>query len=297
MQKKLKSWGVFSWLALVLIGCSSFNGLRTPLYDGMPAEADEEAINSYRTSREITGEEKAYYFRYPFSETVYEESLDYPSIPPLLLEAGEYQIGEDVAAGRASLLSNESMFTGENTVVHVGNLKIYDEQGEVYFENLFHSDYGQLIAQVDLKEGHTIELIGESPEITVFYAESFPEDPYLLMEPPEVLVNLDRLTVQNPIVRNEKTVELTAGIFEVGVHLEAGTYEIQQVQAPHNTELFLFREGEETRVFELLVSSEGENMESKKNTGINYPTIDLQEGDKIYPNLVRKLVLSPVRIE
>ncbi len=286
--KKLSMLPIF---AFVLLGCSSFHGVRQPLYDGTPIVADEEAIEVYRASREIIGEEKEYYFRYPFSQEIFEESLPYPNEAPLLLEEGRYMIGEDVPAGRVSLLSNESVFTGENTVIHVGNLIIYDEEGEIYFENLFHSDYGQTCAQVDFRPGHTIEIIGERPEITVFYTKSYPENPYLLMEPPQVLINLDRLAVQDPVVEKGETVALTAGIFEVGVHLEADTYAIQFVDAPHHTELFLFREGEAPRVFELLITPE---MEKDEKQAKDKPVIELQAGDKIYPNLVRSLVLTRI---
>lgn len=290
-MKKFKSLALISIASLVLVGCSGFNGIRKPLYDGQPVEVDEEAIETYEASREITGEEKDYYFRYPFSEAIYEESLDYPAEEPLLLEEGEYVIGEDLPAGRVSLLSNESFFSRENTVIHVGNLKIYDDQEVIYFENLFHSEYGQLAAQVDFIPGHQIEIIGESPEITVFYEEFFPEEPYFLMNPPEVLVNLDRLEVKNPVVQNGDAVELTAGIFEVGVHLEAGRYEIQNVDAPHNTEMYLFRAGEEPRVFELLVTPD---LEIEEEQVKDYPMIELQPGDKIYPNMVRNLRLEIV---
>lgn len=286
-----KKLSILPMFVFVLLGCS-FHGVRQPLYDGTPVVADEESIEVYRASREIIGDEKEYYFRYPFSQDIFEESLTYPEEAPLLLEEGAYRIGEDLPAGRVSLLSNESVFTRENSVVHVGNLVIYDEHGEIYFEHLFHSDYGHTSAQVDFISGHTIEIIGESPEITVFYAETFPENPYQLMDPPEVLVNLDRLAVQDPVVARGETIALTAGIFEVGVHLAAGEYAIQEIDAPHHTELFLFREGEETRVFELLVTPEIENGEEQAT---DEPTIELQAGDKIYPHLVRSLVLTRVK--
>lgn len=273
---------------LFLSGCSPFTGLRKPLYDGSPVEADEEAIAVYQESYEITGFEKEYYMRYLFSEDIHLESLNYPEEEPVLLEEGLYTIGEDLPAGRVSLLGNESVFTAENNVVHVGNMIIRDEEGKVYFENLFHSTYGQLVAQVDFIEGHTIEIIGSDPEITVFYADEFPENPYILMDPPQLLLNLDRLVTPQPVVMDEEanSVQLTAGIYEVGVHLEPGLYEIQTVIAPHATELFLFHEDEEVRVFELLPSEE-KDMEE-------FPQIELIEGDKIFSSLVSQLELVQV---
>jgi len=279
---------------MFLTACSSFNGLRQPLYDGETIAPDEKAIAAYQDSGEIIGAEKEYYVRHPFSQDLYQASLDYPDADPELLTAGSYTIGEDLPAGRATLLGNESVFSSENMEAHVGNFIIYDEAGDIYFENIFHADYGPLTAQVDLLPGHTIEIIGEEPEITVFYEPTLPENPYQLMEPPELLVNLDELGVQQPIVQNEEneTIRLAAGIYEVGEQIEPGTYDITNVFAVHNTEMYLFREGEEVRVFELLVDS-GPN--PRGNSGEGPKQIELQAGDKIYPNLVHFLGLKQMQ--
>ena len=279
-------------------GCSEFNGIRKPLYDSQLIEPDEEAINTYQETREITDEEKNYYFRYPFSEAIYEQSLPYPDEEPVLLTEGEYRIGEDLPAGRVTLIGNESVFTSENNEVHVGNFIIRDEANDVYFENLFHTDYGQSVAQVDLINDYSIEIIGSDPEITVFYSDTLPKDPYILMDPPKVLVNLERLETPQAIELDEEnhTVSLSAGIYEVGEHLEPGTYELTDVQSVHSTELYLFREGEEPRVFELLVnnSSEDEELTLQEQIAEGYPQIELQTGDKIYPNLVSVLQLKKI---
>lgn len=282
--------------SVLLVGCSDFNGLRDPLYDGKPVKPDEEAIDIYHETREITGAEKDYYIRYPFSSAITDSSLSYPEEEPVLLEDGKYVIGEDLPTGRATLIGNESVFGSENTVIHVGNLTIRDAEEELYFENVFHSEYGPLVTQVDLIDGHTLEIIGTGPEITVFYSESLPDDPYILMDPPELLVNLERLDFEQPIIEDEKSVRLTAGIYEVGNHLEPGTYELGAVYAPHNTEMVVFREGEELKVYELLTTAmpaEGEEAVEVQDEGAS-PKIELQAGDKIYPSLVRTLELVKV---
>lgn len=297
---KKQIFSLFS-LLIILAGCSRFNGIRKPLYDGEPVIPDEEALDIYQQSREVTGAEKDYYFRYPFSQDIKQTASDYPNEEPVLLEDVEYTIGEDLPAGRATLLGNESVFTSGNYDAHVGNFIIRDELDEVYFENLFHSDYGQLVAQVDLIPGHTIEIIGDDPEITVFYSSELPEDPYILMDPPELLINLDELDIQQPIIYDEatETIHLAAGIYEVGEHLEAGIYEVTAVHAVHNTEMYLFRKGEEVRVFELILSGFPEENEAVSTELVNemYPQIELQEGDKIYPNLVSTLTLQKVSEE
>lgn len=298
MKQKLKTGGVLLF-GLFLAGCSNFTGLRAPLYDGEPISTDEESIAAYQQSREITGEEKDYYIRHPFSEAIYEPSLETTDNEPVLLEEGVYTIGEDLPAGRVSLLGNESVFTSENNEVHVGNLTIRDADDMLYFENLFHSQYGQLVAQVDFIPGHTVEIIGDDPEITVFYDEQFPEDPYVLMDPPELLVNLDRVEVNQPLVQDEEnqSVTLTAGIYEIGKHLEAGSYEMKTVSAPHSTELFRFREGEDPSVFELIPTRRQlpvDDEEEAVEPAIEAPVIELAAGDKIYLNLVHSLVLKKV---
>lgn len=297
MQNK-KQIFFFLLLLMLLTGCTSFNGLRQPLYDGQPVEPDEEAIATYQESREITGDQKEYYTRYPFSQDITQPSLDYPNEAPIFLGEGDYTIGDEVPAGRASLLGNESVFVSENYDVQVGNFIIRDETGDVYFENLFHPTYGQLEAQVDLLPGHTIEIIGDNPEITVFYTPDFPDDPYLLMDPPELLVNLDELEVTQPLVQNDaqKSLQLTAGIYEVGEHIEPGIYDMTAVGAPHNTEMYVFSEGEEVRVFELLVNEGIDGEIENSSTELN-PQIKLQVGDKVYLNLVSLLELQKVAAE
>lgn len=296
----------FSFLLFFVTGCSEFTGLRTPLYDGEAVEPKEEAIAAYRETGEVIGAEKAYYARYPFSEDITQLSLDFPNEEPVLLTDGTFTVGEDLSAGRATLLGNESSFSSENYDVHVGNLIIRDEAGEVYFENLFHSEYGQLTAQVDLIPGHEMSIIGTDTEITVFYSEKLPEDPYVLMDVPQVIENMGRVEVQQPleILEDGNIVSLTAGIYEVGVHFEPGTYEITQVLATHSTEMYLFRASNEPRVFELLANA---------LIMVEYPTqdfevqevveeeagvqIELVDGDKIYPNLVRLLQLTRVETQ
>lgn len=287
-------------MLFIMSGCSGFTGVRQPLYDGEKVEPKEEAIETYHASSEIIGPEKDYYLRNTFSEDIYQPSLDYSDNEPVLLTTGEYIIGEDVPAGRVSLLGNESVFTADNYDIHPGNLTIYDEAGELYFENLFHSLYGPLVAQVDFIPGHTIEIVGTETEITAFYSAEFPEDPYVLMDLPTVIENQGFTEVQQPLAEiEEDVIMLAAGIYEVGVHLEPGTYEMTDVYAPHSTEMFLFQGDDEPRVFELLLNQkvifveEGEPVEVTEEER-DYPRIVLETGDKIYPNLVSALFLEKV---
>lgn len=282
-----------------LTSCSEYTGLRTPLYDGKPIKPNQAAIEVYHSSAEVIDTEKEFYIRYPFSEEILHKSLDYPNEEAFLLEEGRYIIGEDLPAGRATLLGNESSFSTENYDVHVGNLIVRDEAGDIYFENLFHSEYGQLTAQFDLISGHEITIIGKEAEITVFYKSSLPNNPYILMKLPDLIQNLDRIDVQQPlkISADGKIVHLTAGIYEVGQHLEAGKYVLSDMVAPHNTEMYIFSDSTSPRVIELLMKNQQDLediQDSEEKIAVKedeVTKVELLAGEKIYLNLVKKLEL------
>lgn len=311
----------------LLSGCSDFNGIRTPLYDGEPIELNEESATVYGETREVIGAEREFYFRYAFSEDIYLATLDFPEEDPVLLEEGSYEIGEDIPSGRVNFLGNQSDFTV--ATIHVGNMIIRDESGEVYFENHFNAAYGPLHAQVDLHEGHTIEVIGTRPEITVFYEEVLPENPYILMDPPEQFAYEDEIEGseeewdESISSDDPPIIHLGAGIWEVGVHLDEGIYAFYGFSGQRQSELYLFRENEETRVFEmtfdiirgasLSLASSLEELEMELASGaidqVEYdrrlaalegesaetaPTIELKDGDKVYPNMMSALQLEQI---
>src|SRR5699024_12712140 len=142
------------------------------------------------------------------------------------LKDGMYVIVEDLPASRAILLVNESIFASENYEAQVGNLTIYDKMGVVYFENLFHSLYGPLVAQVDFIPWHTIEIIGKDAQISAFYTSEIPDNPYVLMDPLQVLQNLGRIYVQNQILLECDIMFYSQGIYEVGFKLTPHQYKV-----------------------------------------------------------------------
>lgn len=290
MVKKVVKFSFLSVALLLLSACSSFTGIRTPKYDGRPFEVQPEKIAAYEESREIIGEEKEYYLPESFSADVLNSSLDVVEHDPLLLEEGTYLIGEDVPAGRVTLLGVKedpnSVIVGFESAeappspedYNVGTMTIRDAEDRFYFENMFHPYYGVQIAQVDFIEGHTIEIVGSNPEIVVFYADLLPEDPYIFdtrwedylaeleeqgfeefveveefeEEAPEA-ADIPAVEQDQPLNVSEdgQVVELKAGIYEVGKHFEPGTYEITEEASPTHTEIFLFSGSEEPRVFEV----------------------------------------------
>lgn len=315
---KIKKSLIASFLLVVSLfvsGCSSFSGIRTPKFDGEPFEINEEKITAYQNAQEVIGEEKEYYIQEPFSEDILNSSLDYIEHEPFLLKEGSYVIGEDLPAGRVNLYGQAYMSSMDGEVptpnipsFSAGTLFIHDLEGDLYFENMFHELYGTTQAQVDFIEGHTIEITGVEPAFVVFYDSEIPEDPYIFdpryvpsgerEEISETEEAQDLLVVPaerpQPIEISEdgKIVELQAGIYEVGVHFEPGIYEISETGGPlllEYTEIFLFREGEETRVFEVYNSMIPEEALSSSKEVMG--TLELKEEDKIYPSYMNFLQL------
>lgn len=343
MAKKIKQIGWISAAMLLLSACSSFTGIRTPKYDGQPFEVYPEKIAAYENSQEVIGEEKENYIPEAFSADILKPSLDYIEHEPILLEEGTYLVGEDVPAGRVSLIGEKedptlviSGFHDPNAIpspedYRVGTMTIRDAEGNFYFENMFHPFYGVKIIQVDFIEGHTIEIYGEKPEVVVFYDEKLPDDPYVFdtrweeylaeLEEQEGFVEFveveesedEEAEVENdgvniPVFEQEQPikisedgqfVELNAGIYEVGKHFEAGTYEIVEQSASTHTEIFLFSGNNEPRVFEVTESTYGTMMYgwghmNEDATTSNHSSIELKVGDKIFPHYVHHLKLKKI---
>ena len=323
-------------LSLIISGCSSFTGIRTPLYDGEPFIPQEEEIAAYNESREILGETKELYLPETFSEDILKPSIDYIDHEPILLEEGTYTVGVDIPASRVTLFGEKndpSMIIDFNVdpfapakpeEYEVGTMTIRDENGHFYFENMFHKHYGVLVTQVDFIEGHTIEIIGNNPKVVVFFDEVIPEDPYIfdtrwedyiagleaegieLVEHSEEdlsdIPGIDpSLFIQEqPIVisEEEQTVNINAGIYEVGVHLEAGTYEVTEESVPNHTAMYLFRDHIEPKVIDISknIYGVGHNLFFMNSNQLDEdkPIIELIDGDKIYPHYVGHMLLTKI---
>lgn len=320
-------------LVLFLSGCSSFSGIRTPKYDGQPFVPQPEKIAAFEEGREVIGAEKEYYLPEPFSEMILEASLDFIDHEPMLLAEGTYTVGEDIPASRVTVMGDKedpTLAIGGNydpaappevEDYKVGTMTIRDPEGKLYFENMFHPFYGVQIIQVDLIPGHTIEITGKMPEFIFYFEEFLPSEPYLFdTRWAEYLDELEQeegfVAVEMPELASDSNEEayfeqqaikvlepgqeyvLKAGIYEVGVHLEAGTYEVTEQASPTYTGLYLFREGEEPRVFDISKNLYGVfhragvmNMEHPDSIK---PMLALQTGDKIYPHYVDYLILNKV---
>lgn len=335
MFKKSYRSLLFGTLIVLLSGCSSFTGLRTPRYDGQPFVPQPDKIAAYEKNREILGEEKELFIRESFSEDMFAPSLAYENHEPVLLEEGTYVVGEDFPASRVTLfgekndptvsidgVNNDPWMPPQPEEYEVGTLTIRDAAGNFYFEHMFHPFYGTMMTQVDLIEGHTIEIIGNNPSVIIFYDEMLPEDPYVfdtrwedylaeleaqgatLYEheegAEEEFAGIEFIEAEQikplEVLEDGNVIELRAGVYEVGVHFEPGTYEITDQISPSHTELYLFQNGEETRVFELSKNLTGLFMGSvvTPDNSEEKPIIELQAGDKIYPRYVSYFLLTKI---
>ncbi len=337
MQKKIRNVIFLSGLILLLSACSSFSGLRTPLYDGEPFIAQPDKIAAYAKSREIIGEEKELFLPELFSEAILKPSMDYIDHEPVLLEEERiYTVGADLPASRVTMIGEKN---DPNQIIdfdtdplappkpeeyEVGTMTIRDAEGNFYFENMFHPFYGVNIIQVDLIEGHTIELIGNNPKVVIFYDEVLPEDPYVFdtrwedyiagleaegveivqhsEEDLEDIPGMDPSSFMQdqPIVisEEEQTVSINAGIYEVGVHLEAGTYEITEESVPNHTAMYLFRDSVDPKVYEISKNIFGVGhrlfVMNSDQFDNDKPIIELKDGDKIYPHYVNHMLLTKI---
>ena len=278
----------------LLSGCASFTGIRTPQYDGEPIVADEEAIDLYAESYLIHEDYSEKYFRYELSDTLFEPSLPFSANESIVLEEGSYIVGEDVEAGRVYMVGEPSNFSSDARIFHTGNLTITDEEGVIAFESHFQDYTGVMQAVVDLREGHTIEITGNDPIITLTYEES---------------------ELDTEFLENEQAIELITGHYEVGEHLEAGTYRIESFYVPRTAAVYRFSQTGEVSVFELdarfsfepgitpekneeylqwgLISEEEyeQTNEDNLNQVQDRASIELEDGDKLYLPMIHSLVL------
>lgn len=336
LLKKSRNIVFISGLILLLSACSSFTGLRTPLYDGEPIIPKPDEITAYHESREILGETKELYIPETFSEDILKPSMDYIDHEPILLEEGTYTVGVEIPASRVTLFGEKN---DPNLIIdfdadplappkpeeyEVGTMTIRDANGDFYFENMFHIHYGVLVTQVDFIEGHTIEITGNNPKVVVFYEEILPEDPYIfdtrwedyiagleaegvemVEHSEEDLADIARMDPslsmqEQPILisEEEQTVSINAGIYEVGVHLDAGTYEVTEESVPNHTAMYLFRKRIEPKVFDISknIFGVGHNtfLMNSNQLDDDKPIIELIDGDKIYPHYVAHMLLTKI---
>lgn len=290
LKQRIKITQMVGTIMLIrfLFGCSGYAGIRIPTYDGEPVQVDEEAVAAYRDHREIIGENKKLYLKESFSPSLNEPALEFTGEDSILLESGQYTIGEDLPAGRVYMRGADSNFAPDQRIIHVGTMTIMDEEDNLYFETLFNDAAGIKEAYIDLREGHMIEVVGENPEIIVNYEDS---------------MQVDTNTI------------LITGQYEVGKQIDSGTYEIANVLTPGVGIMYWFQGDEMPRVIELSLPqatmTEEELAEERKSGYLNEteyqlqleaieqaeaqrPTVTLEIGDRLSLPMVHTLELIKV---
>lgn len=285
-----------SFGVVVLSGCASFTGVRSPSYDGRSIEPDQEAIETYQDHSIVNEENESLYTRYPLSESLREGSLDFSDNDSLELNEGSYTVGEDLPEGRVYLQGESSDFRPDRWIIHTANVIVRDQEDAVVFEQHFQDEAGVMQAIVDLREGHTVTLTGNDPILFVDYTESA------------------AATDQGNAEGNAVT--LISGHYEVGNHIEAGEYRIEGMVSPRSSELYIFSGESGTDIIELhsrlnpySVISEEENQQLLDTAQItpdmyemnetnrllfeeSITTIVLEEGDTLYLPMVDQLILE-----
>lgn len=248
------------WIAgtsLLLSGCAGFTGLLPERYDGQAIEKNEEAIAAYNENQEIVGEGKELYLLEPFSEEILEPSLPLSEEPVRQMEPGMYTVGEDIPEGRYPFRYVNEMMTGP---MSNATLTIRDAEGQLILEELL-SPMKMTPVEVDLREGNTVTLAGEEFPVEMGVSDNSPP--------------------MNGMGQNfEADVTLAGGIWEIGEHLEAGTYVISH--QPASGYLYIFDETTEPRIIEFRGM-----VELDESTGQTVPVgpeleLTFEENQKIY---------------
>ncbi|GEK91099.1 hypothetical protein [Alkalibacterium kapii] len=282
-----------SLLFMFLTGWS-FAGIRTPLYDGEPVEPNEAAIDRYASTQQIDADNEENYFRYPLSDTLFEPSLEFSDREAVTLKVGTYRVGEDLPEGRVIFEGQPSDFSPQVFTIRAGNVTVYDTDGDVTFENHFQERAGVMQAVADLREGQTVKVDGETSEIHAHYNKE------------DLLNDFDIKATSGP----ESSEFLRAGHHEVGKHIKAGLYTLEEFSAPRTSVIYHFTEGK-IEVVELthnrggrpsppelngvMFKIEGEGTpesEDDQSNEVKKAVISLKEGDKLYLPMVDWLELK-----
>ena len=255
-------------LGFLLTGCAGWNGLMPEKYDGKNVQRDKAAIEAYSKTKEIVGESKDLYILEPFSESLLKPSLPLAESDFFKMEPGEYIVGEDFPAGRYQFRYMTELL--EPHLMNNATLRVTDEKDQLIVEELL-TPYKTGYVETDLYAGSKISLSGESFSVEMGADE-----------------DLSLQLIEQALKTGE--ILLTNGVWEVGEHLEAGTYVFSEV--PPGGYLYLFDRTVDPRVFELQGQSElneetGEFMPIKTNLELTVET-----GQKMYlKDLIQPLKL------
>lgn len=263
MRVHLKETSLLSGLlvgsCLLLSGCASWTGLIPEKYDGNAIEADEAAIAAYNDHKEVIGAGKELFILEPFSEDLLRPSFSLTEKRFVGIDSDEYTVGEDLPEGRYQFRYVSELM--EPHLMNNATLRVTDETGNLVFEELL-TPFETSFLEMDLYEGNKLVLMGEDISVEIGASESrFVEE--------ETALSLSKMDVL-----------LTNGVWEVGEHLEAGTYIIPEL--PLSGYLYVFDDTTEPRVFELGGIAEFSEETGEMVSVESEKELSLEENQKIY---------------
>ena len=233
-MRKKQRW-LFASLCLflpILTGCASFTGFASEYYDGHKISRNEETIAAYK-NLEILGEQKDAHFTASIKRF-----LSQPSLP--LHEEETYSwlsttprvVGDDFPEGRYHVFNN-GRYPNDNFIVR-------DDNNEVIYQQVL----GGFMAgfELDLFDGQIIE--GGRDE----------DDAGVVLLDAELYQEISELGYYIPPTSQvQGGIPLHNGVWHVGEHLPAGSYQAHFVSAfSQKTPLvYVLRADGETRLFEL----------------------------------------------
>ncbi|GGA74646.1 hypothetical protein [Ornithinibacillus halotolerans] len=216
------------------------------------SEQPSEKVLAYKENNEIIGSERDQIIG-NVSDTIY-KSIDRSNTEAEELIVGPIEgTGEDITLpeGRYNIFTAPS----SDGTPSAGRVVIYDEDGNELLQEIFDSYYGVGSVTVDVNESHTIHFDGIEEAI---------------IQPASTQLSTD----------------LTTGIWEVGLDIEAGNYSVYPNEdysyGTELAELMIFEKGKEPRLFEILNTS--------KESPIN---VELKDGQKIRVASINNLTFEP----
>ncbi|MBM6615970.1 hypothetical protein JTF06_13845 [Desemzia sp. RIT804] len=252
LKKSIQLSNFLLGTCLFLSGCASWTGLMPEKYDGNVIEKNEAAIAGYNDHKEIIGAEKELYILEPFSEDLLRPSLPLVEKEFVSIDAGEYTVGENFSEGRYQFHYTSGLI--EPYLMNNATLRVTDKNGLLIVEELL-TPFTASYLEVDLYDGNRVTLRGEN-------------------------FSVEMGASTNVIADEETDIVLTNGVWEVGKHLNAGTYVVSE--SPLSGYLYLFDETTEPRVFELGGTIEVNEETGEITAGKSDKELTFEENQKIY---------------
>ncbi len=252
----------------LLAACSTSTGIANQRYNGRVIEMNEEAITAYDKRQEIIGSEKEA-VAIDIPDFFLESSLEWAGQEePFPLTEDVLVVGQDISAGRYTIIKSEKMPSGYLTVA--------DSNSNVIFEHFL--DYNFDTLELNLHEGLQLWANeGREPRLELYGTRIEPGSNMVHIGGPEA----------PPLEENETL--LYNGVHHVGVEIDAGLYDVKVLPSysgSGSNYLYLLDPNGHFQLFELKVSPW-----QFAETGIE---IEFEEDQIIFVVNIEGLHLTPI---